>query len=89
MNLEDFCLKDIDKDLLESKRLADFVNNFINELNECLEKDKGQNRTNLNKENKYNNYWQYQNFMEDNVAAIIGLSRWGADITYYDKLSKA
>lgn len=89
MNLEDFSLKNLGKDLLESKGLVNFVNNFINELKEYLEKDKGQNMINLNVENKYSNYWQYQNFMEDNVAATIGLSRWGADITYYDELGEA
>ena len=89
MNLEDFSLKNLGKDLLESKGLVNFLNNFINELKEYLEKDKGQNMINLNVENKYSNYWQYQNFMEDNVAATIGLSRWGADITYYDELGEA
>ena len=88
MNLEDFSLKNLGKDLLESKGLVNFLNNFINELKEYLEKDKEQNMINLNVENKYSNYWQYQNFMEDNVAATIGLSRWGADITYYDELGE-
>lgn len=89
MNLEDFSIKNIGKDLLESKGLANFVNNFINELKEYLEKDKGQNMINLNIENKYKNYWQYQNFIEDNVAASIGISRFSTDITYNDELSKA
>lgn len=57
MNLEGFSLKNLGKDLLESKGLVDFVNNFINELKEYLEKDKGQNMINLNVKNKYSNYW--------------------------------
>ena len=89
MNLEDFSLKNFGKSLLENKGVVNFANNFINELKEYLEKDKGQNMINLNVENKYSNYWQYQNFMEDNVAATIGLSRWGAVITYYNELDEA
>ncbi|MBO5004556.1 MAG: hypothetical protein J6D03_04795 [Clostridia bacterium] len=89
MNLGDFNIKNLGKDLLQSKVLSDFVNNFINELKAYLEKGDNKNIMNVNKESKYSNYWDYQNFMEDNVAATIGLSRWGTNITYYDELNKA
>lgn len=89
MNLGDFNIKNLGKDLLQSKVLSDFVNNFINELKDYLEKGDNKNIMNINKESKYSNYWDYQNFIEDNVSATIGLSRWGTDITYNDKLNKA
>lgn len=89
MNLGDFSIKNLGKDLLQSKVLSDFVSNFINELKDYLEKGDDRNIMNLTNQNKYNNYWKYQNFMEDNVSAKIGLSRWGNDITYHDELSKA
>lgn len=89
MNLGDFNIKNLGKDLLQSKVLSDFVNNFINELKDYLEKGDNKNIMNVNKESKYSNYWDYQNFIEDNVSATIGLSRWGTDITYNDKLNKA
>lgn len=89
MNLSDFNIKNLGKDLLQSKVLSDFVNNFINELKDHLEKGDNKNIMNVNKESKYSNYWDYQNFIEDNVSANIGLSRWGNDVTYYDDLSKA
>lgn len=89
MNLRDFNIKNLGKDLLQSKALSDFINNFINELKDYLEKGDNKNIMNVNKESKYGNYWDYQNFIEDNVSATIGLSRWGTDITYNDKLNKA
>ena len=84
MNIGDFNLKDLGKDLLKNKEFANFVSNFTNELQNNLKNNKLSNI-----ENKYSDYWQYQNFMEDKVAASIGLSRWGADITYHDNLDKA
>ena len=88
MNLGDFNIKNLGKDLLENKTLSNFANSFINELKDYLEKGDNINNMNLVNKNKYSNYWEYQNFMEDNVSATIGLSRWGNDITYYDDLSK-
>ena len=86
MNLGDF--KNLGKDLLENKNLSNFVNSFINELKDYLEK--GDNINNMNLvNNKYSNYWKYQNFMEDSVSARVGLSRSGNDITYYNELDKA
>lgn len=89
MNLGDFNIKNLGKDLLSSKVLSDFVNNFINELKDYLEKGDNKNIMNVNKESKYSNYWDYQNFIEDNVSATIGLSRYGTNITYYNELNKA
>ena len=89
MNLGDFNIKNLGKDLLESKALSNFVNEFINELKGYLEKGNNRNIMNVVNQNKYSNYWEYQNFMEDKVSANIGLSRWGNDVTYYDDLSKA
>lgn len=89
MNLGDFNIKNLGKDLLQSKVLSDFVNNFINELKDYLEKGDNKNIMNVNKESRYSNYWDYQNFIEDNVSATIGLSRWSTDILYSNELSKA
>ena len=92
MDLENFNINNLNikrRDLQENKANSDFTNNFINELKEYLEKAENVNRKNINRNNnRYSNYWEYQNFMEDNVAAKIGLSRWGTDITYYDELNK-
>ncbi len=89
MNLGDFNFKNLAKDLTQSKALSNFVNNFIKELRDYLEKDDNGNNMNLVSQNKYSNYWDYQNFMEDNVSATIGLSRYGNDIIYYNELNKA
>lgn len=88
MNLSDFNIKDLGKDLPQSKVLSDFVNNFINEIKEYLGKNEIQKEMDVNVENKYSNYWDYQNFIEDNVAARIGISRYATDITYSDELSE-
>jgi len=61
---------------------SDLVQNFVNELSYFIEK-------NTNQSTRYSKYWEYQNFMEDNVAASIGISRWGADITFRNELSEA
>ncbi len=89
MNVGDFNIKNLGKELSQSKVLSNFVNEFINELKGYLEKGNNRNIMNIVNQNKYSNYWEYQNFMEDNVSAKIGLSRWGNDVTYYDDLSKA
>ena len=65
------------------------MGSYINELKDYLEKGDNKNMVNVDKENKYSNYWECQNFIEDNVSAKIGLSRFGNDITYSDDLSKA
>lgn len=88
MNLGNFDIKNLGKDLLTSNALSSFVNNFINELKDYLEKGDNKNNMNVVNQNKYSNYWNYQNFMEDSVSAKVGLSRWGNDITYYNELDK-
>ena len=89
MNLSDFNIKNLGKELLSSKVLSNFINEFMEELKEYLEKGDDRNSMNVVNQNKYSNYWDYQNFIEDNVSANIGLSRWRTDITYNDKLNKA
>lgn len=46
MNLEDFNIKDLDKNFNSNNSFSNFVNNFINELSNYLQnfKDKGQNK---------------------------------------------
>lgn len=87
MNLNDFNIKKLGQNLSEDNVLNDFVNKFISELKEYFEKNSNKNVINI--ENQYSSYWDYQNFMEDNVAANIGISRWSADIKYCDELSDA
>lgn len=73
--------------LINNVKESDFVQNFMNELTNFLE-----NNAKLNMDNqstKYSKYWDYQKFMEDNVAASIGISRWSADIRYRDELAEA
>lgn len=73
--------------LINNVKESDFMQNFINELTNFIENNSELNMT--NQSTKYSNYWDYQNFMEDNVAATIGISRWSADITYRNELSNA
>lgn len=68
--------------LVNNANESDLVQNFINELSSFLESNKNQST-------KYSKYWEYQNFMEDNVAATIGISRWSADSRYSKELSEA
>ena len=88
MNLSDFNLKNLGKELLENNVLSNLVSNFINELKNYLDENKNTNIIN-NQENKYADYWTYENIMEDGVAATIGLSRSGAEMTYRKELNKA
>lgn len=81
MDLDNFYLKNNEKSLEPNRIIVNSINSLINELSNYLAKcDNG---------NKYNSYWNYQNFIEDNVSAKVGISRWGNDITYYDDLGKA
>ena len=73
--------------LINNVKESDFVQNFMKELSKFLENNNNSNM--INGTNKYSNYWDYQNFMEDIVAAGIGISRWSADIKYRDELSNA
>lgn len=67
--------------LINNAKKSDFIKNFINELNNFLEKN--------NNTNKYSKYWDEQKFLEDNVSATIGISRRANDITYKKELSQA
>ena len=70
-------------DIINNIKESDYVQNFLKELSNLIE-------NNVNSQaSKYSDYWDYQKFMEDNVAASIGISKWSADITYHDELSKA
>lgn len=60
MNLGDFNIKNLRKDLLESKALSNFVNEFINELKQYLEKGDNINIMNVVNQNKYSNKWRIQ-----------------------------
>lgn len=78
---------DIAQNLTNKANEKGTVNKFIEELNGVIK-----NEHNLNivdKSEKYMDYWDYQKFMEDNVSATIGLSRWDNDITYSNELQKA
>lgn len=78
---------EIFNNLINNVKKSDFVQNFMKELNEFLENNNNSNM--INKTNKYSKYWKCQNFMEDNVAASIGISKWSADIKYRDELRDA
>ena len=73
--------------LINNARGNDFVRNFINELSNFMKNDSKLHKK--NQTTKYSKYWTSQKFMEDNVAANIGISRWSADIKYRDELSDA
>lgn len=64
--------------------MKDVLEKFINEINNFIEKDNS-----INIAEKYSKYWNVQNFMEDNVAASIGISKWSANVRYRKELSKA
>lgn len=76
-------LKDIENDLRNTE-IKDVLGKFINEINNFIEKDNL-----LNVAEKYSKYWNVQNFMEDNVAASIGISKWSTNVRYRKELSKA
>jgi len=56
MNLSDFSLKDLGKNLRESKVVSNFVNEFMDELKDYLEKGNNKNIMNVGNQNKYSNY---------------------------------
>lgn len=67
--------------LINKAQKSDLLQNFIEDLNNFLEKN--------NNTNKYSKYWNEQKFLEDNVSATIGISRRANDITYKKELSQA
>lgn len=87
MDIGDLNVKNIGKELLENKAISNLVNKFIKELGEYLNNTKEMDNILIN--NKYSKYWDYQNFIEDNVAANIGLSRTDTQINYYYELNEA
>lgn len=78
MNLELF------NNLTNSTKEKEIMQKFIGELSDFIKDNVKSNET-----AKYNQYWEYQNFLEDNVAASIGISRYGADIRYRNNLGEA
>ena len=78
---------EIFNNLINNVKESDFVQNFMKELSNFI--DNNCNLNEINQSTKYSKYWDYQNFMEDNVAASIGISKWSADINYCDELSDA
>lgn len=78
MNLELF------NNLTNNTKEKEIMQKFIGELSDFIKDNVKSNET-----AKYNQYWEYQNFLEDNVAASIGISRYGADIRYRNNLGEA
>ena len=78
---------DLFNNLVNNVKESGLVQNFIKELSDVIE---NKNSIDIaNNSQKYSNYWAYKNFMEEDVAASIGISRWATDITYSDELRKA
>ena len=67
-------------DLANKIKKSNFVSEFVKELQNSFD--------NTKIVDKYSSYWKYQNFIEDNVVAKIGISRWGANFKYKDDLKK-
>lgn len=78
---------EVSKDLTNEIKEKESVQEFIKDLSSAVKNNKEIEV--IDKSEKYSDYWEYQNFMEDNVAATIGLSRVDTDITYSDELSDA
>lgn len=78
MNLELF------NNLTNNTKEKEIMQKFIGELSDFIKDNVKSNET-----AKYNQYWEYQNFLEDNVAASIGISRYGADVRYRNNLGDA
>lgn len=78
---------DIFNSLISHIKENDFVKEFINDLSNDIE-DK-RNSNSLKSLEKYTKYWVEKRFMEDAVAANIGISRWSANIRYCEEISKA
>lgn len=69
MNLNNLDIRAFGKELFQNEKLTNFANEFIKELGNYLENKIEKEERNMKMENKYSNYWKYQNFMEDNVSA--------------------
>lgn len=70
--------------LIVNTKEREAMQKFIGELSDFIK-----DNVKSNEMAKYSQYWEYQNFFEDNVAANIGISRYGADVRYRNNLSDA
>ena len=77
---------DIFNKLINNAKENEHVQNFMKELTSYIEKNGKQNV--ISQHNKYSDYWDCKRFMEYDVAANIGISRWGADVKYRDNWTK-
>ena len=73
--------------LINSVKESNFMKNFMKELSDFIENNHTLDKT--SQYSKYSKYWEHQKFLEDNLAAAIGISKWSADIRYRDELSEA
>lgn len=69
MNLNNLDIKTFGKELFQNEKLANFANEFMQELEKYLQNKTGKEERNMEIDNKYSDYWKYQNFIEDNVSA--------------------
>ena len=69
MNLNNLDIKTFGKELFQNEKLANFENEFMQELEKYLQNKTGKEERNMEIDNKYSDYWKYQNFIEDNVSA--------------------
>lgn len=84
----------LENNISKIKVADDKISNFINDLKNCLEKNNNiqeeiKQYSFINQTERYKNYWDNQNDLEDNVCAILGISRCDRDIQYFDRLYKA
>lgn len=70
--------------LTDNTKEKEIMQKFIGELSDFIK-----DNVKSNEIAKYSQYWEYQNFLEENVAANIGISRYGADVRYRNNLSEA
>lgn len=75
-----------------ASKTNDKVSNFIKDLKKYLEKcTKIENKQSnfIDQSERYKSYWDYQNSLEDNVCATLGISRCDREEKYFDKIYKA
>lgn len=76
---------DISNDITKDKAVDIEIQDFMNELENSMKDTKTQNILEIPE--KYREFWEYRNGMEDDVAASLGLSRLLSDNFYH--LSKS
>ena len=84
----------LENSISKTKIANDNISNFINDLKKCLEKNTAISTETkqynfIDQSERYKDYWDYQNDLEDNVCAILGISRCDREEKYFDKLYKA